>query len=58
MSEYRGMGHRDRDAHEYTVERELARRRARGCVTALYVALGVVVGIGLLVTCAIIGSFA
>ena len=43
---------------EWGIERELARRRARGCVTILYVALGVIVAVGLLVTCAIIGSFA
>ena len=32
--------HRDHGAYEYTLERELARRRARGCAKVLYWGMG------------------
>lgn len=50
--------HRDRSAYEYTLARELARRRARGCARVLYWTVGVVLGLLALGVCAIIGVVA
>jgi hypothetical protein len=50
--------HRDRRAYEYSLERELARRRARGCARVVYWLVGVVLVLGCLVGLAVIGAVA
>jgi len=49
--------HRDRDAYEYTVRQELARRRARGCARILYWMVGLALVVLLCLGLVFLGVF-